>query len=98
MTIGGAFNKREVGFEDEKTMQLKARGARKRNIGFAARGGVGFERAYVWLTLCRLIEHTKVPRHLTLEFLSLVGIIWFGTFVRFEVKGSMFRSMSKSKV
>jgi hypothetical protein len=92
MAVGGALNKREAGFEHEKTMQLKAPGARKRNIDFAASKGRGyFERAYVWLTLCRLIEHTKVPTHLTPgHSFSLLGIILFGTFVTFKVKGSMF--------
>lgn len=37
MANGGAFNKREVGFEHEKTMQLKAPGAGKRNIDCAAK-------------------------------------------------------------
>jgi hypothetical protein len=40
------------------------------------RGGVGFERAYAWLTLCRLIEHTKVPSYLALVFL----FHWLGSF------------------
>lgn len=79
MTIGGAFNKQEVGFEDERTMQSKAPGARKR-ISTSQQGEGLVMSVHMCGSLFVVSLSTQKYPIISLWFFSLTGwdhLVWY---------------------